>query len=60
MQVIYRKASKRHKGMSIVLVRREDGFFPYVTWVADSQGNFHYGHYFETREEAIRDFAERS
>lgn len=60
MEILRRKASQRHQGMTIVLVRRDDGFFPYVTWVADPEGNFYYGHYFATRDEAIRDFAERS
>ena len=60
MEILCKKASKRHKGMFIVLVRRDEGAFPYVTWVADSEGHFYYGHYFASRDEAIRDFAERS
>ena len=43
-----------------ILVERDHEYHPFVTWWRnlDSGGN-HVGHYFETYEEAARDFGER-
>ncbi len=44
----------------IILVGRMEVLHPFVTWFFNSQyGGRHCGNYFETYEEAARDFADR-
>ena len=53
---------KGDKELMIVLYHLPGNYDPYVTWVArkDSPENTFWGHYFQTLEEAERDFEKRS
>jgi len=42
--------------------RGEDGheaYHRYVTWMMDARGDTYWGHYFETRDEAVKDMLNR-
>lgn len=50
--------------LSVVLRKREDGYEPYVTHIhnstlAEGQGGYVEGHYFEKYEDALEDFKTR-
>lgn len=42
-----------------VVLANNGGFEPFVTWVVDSQGHAHWGHYYQEVGEAAFDFDNR-
>ena len=68
IEILERRSFSTHpddKHLHIVLAKRPYKYSPdgweYVTWIHNlSDGAFYHGHYFHDKEEAERDFWERS
>lgn len=58
-----RKPYSDHPGdahLEVVLAKVEFGAHPWVTWMFNKEdGGYFWGHYFETQEEAVKDYNER-